>query len=128
MYRRAALWFGVIFLALGIFGFIGFLTPKDASGTPLLFGLLGVGLSHDLLRLVTGLLALGSAAISDNLARWYFRIMGLVATIASLYNLVVQHGDASVTNLTMADILLRLIIGLAAIAIGFGSKPKAINS
>ena len=73
MAKTMAVLFGVVFLAIGILGFVPAVTKDE-----MLLGIFHVNAAHNCVHLLSGVVALicGMAGIGP--ARWYFKIFGLV--------------------------------------------------
>ena len=130
--RYFALIFGIVFLVVGIAGFIpAFLAPyvpthpelAIESFSGLLFGLFPVNILHSLTHIlfgIWGLMAYRSLSASRSYAKVVaivyavFFIMGFIPVLMTTFGLVPLHGN---------DIWLHLV--LAAIAAYFGFFAKA---
>jgi len=119
--RKAAKWFGSIFILIGILGFI----PGITNGKMLL-GIFEVDMLHNVIHLLTGIIALLCSGSLDS-AKTYFKIFGVVYALVTILGFV---GGGDVLGLIMvngADNVLHLIIAVVALALGFGG-PKATVS
>src|SRR5207237_10316257 len=81
MVKTAAVLFGVVFLLVGILGFVPAVTKDE-----MLLGIFHVNAAHNVDHLLSGAVALFAGMTSLGVARIYFRIFGLV------YGLVVVLG------------------------------------
>ena len=139
--RRAALIFGIIFLAVGILGFVpgvnhmhhGDPQAENLSvggpGHGNLLGLFHVNVLHNVVHLLFGVMGLAMARTLGG-ARTYFRIVGVAylllavmglisaANMWNTFGLVPIHGN---------DVWLHAILGAAGIYFGF-IKPAAIET
>jgi len=123
--NRFALIYGIVFLVVGVAGFIpGITTPHThpevtaQSGLGLLFGLFPVNLLHNIVHVLFGIWGI-AAARSLGGARTYFRavaviyailgVMGLIPALRSTFGLIPLYGN---------DIWLHFL--LAAVAAYFG--------
>ena len=123
--NRFALIYGIVFLVVGVAGFIpGITTPHShpevtaQSGLGLLFGLFPVNLLHNIVHVLFGIWGI-AAARSLGGARAYFRavaviyavlgVMGLIPALRSTFGLIPLYGN---------DIWLHFL--LAAVAAYFG--------
>lgn len=131
--RRFALIFGIVFLAVGIAGFIPGLTAQHThpdvrveSGMGLLFGLFPVNVLHNLVHVLFGLWGL-AAAKSIPAARVYGKttaiayalltVMGLVpaANLHTTFGLVPIYGN---------DIWLHALLAIVAGYFGFVHRAE----
>lgn len=117
--------FGVVFLLVGVLGFIpGVTTNYDQlqfagheSGA-LLLGLFAVSVPHNIVHLLFGIAGLALARRPDS-ARNYLVHGGIVYAVLWIYGLVIDHGsDANFVPLNTADNWLHLVLAVAMIALG----------
>lgn len=114
--------FGIVFLLVGILGFIPGITTADGH----LLGIFHVDMAHNVVHLLSGLIALWAAAASMNAARNYFRIFGIIYALVAILGFI-QGGDTVLGLIAgnMADNFLHLVIAALALWIGFGMKENA---
>jgi hypothetical protein len=129
MLQKAAIVATVIFLLIGILGFIPGIAGKDSMGMPLLFGLFMVGTVHNIIHLASGVLALASAT-NERWARLYFQVFGVIYAVVTVAGFVVGSGDSifGLFHVNTADNFLHLVLAVAGLAIGFavpGRTEKA---
>ena len=129
--RYFALAFGIVFLLVGIAGFIpALLTPPEAprdlaieAGHGLLFGLFPVNVVHNLIHIAFGIWGLAAyRALSS--ARLYARavaiiyallaVMGFIPTLDVVFGLAPIHGH---------DIWLHVVLAAVAAYFGWGVNP-----
>ena len=131
--RYFALAFGIVFLLVGIAGFIpAFVTtpldmPRDLAieaGHGYLFGLFPVNILHNLVHIAFGIWGLAAYRTLGN-ARLYARavaviyailaIMGLFPVLNTTFGLIPLHGN---------DIWLHALLAAIAAYFGFVAKPE----
>jgi hypothetical protein len=123
--QKAAMLFGIIFLLVGLLGFIpgitqdfDRLTTFDDVGAKLL-GIFGINILENAVHLlygVVGLVAASSWAASKN----YFVWGGVVYVGLWLYGLVIdEQSAANFVGLNTAAHWLHLALGVTMIAVGF---------
>ena len=123
--QRAALLFGIIFLAVGVLGFIPGITSDydnltvfDGVGAKLL-GIFGVNILENVVHLlygIAGLAAMSSWAASKN----YFVWGGAIYVALWLYGLIIDEtSSANFIGLNNAAHWLHLALGVAMIGVGF---------
>jgi hypothetical protein len=123
--QKAALAVGVVFLAVGVAGFIpgvttnyDTLTVASHHSDALLLGLFQVSILHNVVHLVFGIAGL-VAARTLTAARGYLIIGGAVYLVLFVYGLVVgQESVANFVPVNPADDVLHLILGLGMIGLG----------
>ncbi len=129
--RYFALAFGIVFLLVGIAGFIpAFVTPPEMprdlaveAGHGLLFGLFPVNVVHNVIHIAFGLWGLAAYRTLSS-ARLYARsvaiiyavlaVMGLIPTLDVVFGLVPIHGH---------DIWLHVVLAAVAAYFGWAAKP-----
>ncbi len=119
MIEKFAWVFGIVFLAVGVLGYVPGITSDG-----MLLGLFQVDGLHNIIHIVSGLAAL-AAAWGLYAPRLYFRVFGVVYALVTVLGFI---GDGSVLGLimvNMADNVLHLVIAAAALWIGFGVKEGA---
>ncbi len=115
--QSAAKWFGWVLLVIGVLGFV----PGVVNASGFLFGIFGVNSLHNVIYIVTGLLALSSAG-TLKAAKTYFKVIGIV------YGLVAILGFAMHVLMTTntADNILHAVIALYALYYGFRMAPAVV--
>ena len=116
MAKTFALLFGVVFLLIGILGFVPALAPNE-----MLLNIFHVNAAHNVVHLLTGVVALLAGMGGVGAARTFFRIFGVVYGLVAVLGFVVGDGlllglisnNMAVTWLHVAIALVSLIIGFA---------------
>jgi hypothetical protein len=111
--RIVALLFGVIFILVGIAGFI----PALVVNGNLLLGIFEVNAHHNAVHLVSGVIALLAAA-QTTYSKLYFQIFGIVYAIVAILGFV-MNGNLILMHVNMADNILHIAIAIVALWIGF---------
>lgn len=109
--------FGIAFIVAGILGFIPAATPGN-----MLLGTFMVDMIHNLVHILTGVIAL-IAAKSDYYARLFFRVFGLIYLIVAIIGFV-NSGNLFLMQANMADNWLHLGIALFSLFFGFMFTKK----
>lgn len=124
MLKKAALVWGVVFVLVGIAGFIPGITSTDDMGMKVLLGLFMVNGIHNIVHLLTGAAALASAN-SEKTARLYFQIFGVVYGLVTIIGFIVGSGHyvLGLIPVNTADNFLHLAIMLVTLYLGFGYRP-----
>jgi hypothetical protein len=128
MVQKLAWVFGVVFVLIGILGFVPSVTSPDG----LLLGIFQVDPMHNIIHLISGLIAIAAAWGSGEYARLYFKVFGVAYGIVTVIGFVQGTTILNLMPVNMADNVLHLIIAVAALWIGFGMKeagaPMGMNS
>ncbi len=125
--RIFALVLGIVFVLVGI---IGFLTPmENATGVRAIFGIFDVDTVHNIIHLVTGIIAIAAAFLGgsrtfNQIFGILYTILGILGLFSFLYFPAGTYGTDSglflgLTHLNAGDHILHLITGIAAIIVGF---------
>lgn len=117
MIRFFAVLFGIAFIFIGVLGFLPTYKADD-----LLFGYLNASYMHNMLHIFTGVVAI-MAATRQRFAKLFFQVAGLAYTAIAFWGFW-TGGDLYIMHVKLADNLLHLLIGLAALYIGFGVSKK----
>ena len=130
--RSAAMLVAVVFLLVGILGFVpGITSGYDGmtfaghESTAKLLGIFQVSVLHNLVHLLFGVVGLALARTVRG-ARTYLVGGGLIYLVLWLYGLLVdRHSDANFVPLNDADDWLHLGLGLGMIGLGLllGRRP-----
>lgn len=115
MVKTMALVFGVIFVAVGILGFVPGITTDGH-----LLGVFHVNTAHNVVHILSGVIAIAAGMTSVKAARVYFRVFGLVYGLVAVLGFV--SGDRPVLGLianNMADNWLHVGIALVSLILGF---------
>lgn len=118
--RLFAFLFGVIFIAVGVMGFIPSFTPDG-----LLLGYFEVDDIHNVIHLLSGIAAI-LAAFSLYFSRLYFQIFGIIYGLVTILGFVLG-GDLYLIHVNMADNILHLGISIVALFLGFFTRPTDLR-
>lgn len=111
--QTAAKWLGWILLVIGVIGFI----PGIVNSSGLLLGIFSVDAMHNLVHIISGLLALASAGTLKG-AKTYFKIFGIVYGLVAILGFAMSGMVLGMT-MNMADNILHIVIALYALYYGF---------
>src|SRR5438094_8759943 len=103
--------FGVVFLLIGILGFVPAVAPNE-----MLLNVFHVNAAHNAVHLLTGIVALLAGMAGVGASKTFFKIFGVV------YGLVAVVGDGMLLGLISnnpADTWLRVGIAVVSLIIGF---------
>jgi hypothetical protein len=123
--QKAALVVGVVFLAVGVLGFIpGITTNYDQlsfaghHSEAALLGIFNVSVLHNLVHLAFGIAGVALAR-TFNGARMYLIGGGIVYLVLFVYGLVIDHHSAAnFVPVNGADNWLHLVLGVGMVALG----------
>jgi hypothetical protein len=124
MVKTAAILFGIVFLAIGVLGFVPGVTNNE-----MLLGIFHVNLAHNVVHLLTGAVALFAGLASAGAARTFFRIFGVVYALVAVLGFV--QGEGMLLGLisnNMADTWLHVVIAVVALFLGFGARETTATA
>lgn len=119
--KAAAVIFGIVFLLVGILGFVPGAAPHQ-----MLLGIFHVNAAHNVVHLLSGGIALACGLAGVAASRLYFRIFGIVYGLVAVLGFV--QGDTLLLGLisnNRADAWLHVAIAIASLLLGFGVRDKA---
>ena len=120
MIQKLAWVFGIVFIVIGILGFVPSLAPGG-----LLLGIFSVDAMHNVVHLVSGVLAILAAWGSARYARLYFKVFGVVYALVTVIGFIQGDTILGLMMINTADNFLLLVIALVALWAGFGAKADA---
>jgi hypothetical protein len=133
--QLAALVVGVVFLLVGVLGFIpGATTDLDGiqfaghQSDAMLLGVFEVSILHNIVHLLFGVAGVVLARTWAG-ARNYLIGGGAVYLVLWLYGMLIAHdSEANFVPLNAADNWLHLVLGLGMIALGFLLSRRTVTS
>jgi hypothetical protein len=123
MLKRVAMIVGIVFLVIGVLGFIPGITTTDADGMKKLLGLFMVDGVHNAVHLLSGL-AFVIAARNEAWSRLAFQVMTVVYGLVTIIGFIVGSGGEvlGLIPVNTADNFLHLVLTLAFLYYGFVAK------
>ena len=124
---------GIVFVVIGIAGFIPALAPANDHGE-LLLGIFQVNQFQSLFHIFSGIVALSSIVMAkDYYIATYLKVFGVVYALLAIWGLSVVAGGNNdgvlfgLVHVNMATELLHIVIALSTLYFGFmvSSKPAA---
>ena len=109
---------GIVLVLVGILGFAPVVTNNG-----LLLGIFQVDMMHNLVHLLTGILAIAAAWMGSYM-RFYFKVFGVVYAIVAILGFA--FGDNVLgMMMNMPDHVLHVVIAAVFLWLGFGMKEIA---
>lgn len=119
MVKAAALLFGVVFLVVGILGYVPAAT-SDMNGTPMLLGIFHVNSAHNIVHLASGIVFLVCGFSGAVASQLFFRIFGLVYALVAVLGFLDPAGPLlGLISNNVADTWLHVCLATAMLIIGF---------
>jgi hypothetical protein len=130
--NRLALGFGVVFLVVGIAGFIPGITTNYGSMTfaghhsgAMLLGIFQVSILHNIVHLLFGLAGIAMSRDADT-ARLFLIGGGAIYLLLWLYGLVINRGSpVNFIPVNSPDNWLHFLLGIAMIGLGLAAARRA---
>src|SRR5213596_2475982 len=116
MVKPAAILFGLVFLVVGVLGYV-----PSATSNEMLLGIFHVNSVHNIIHLASGAVFLLCGLAGPGPSRTFFRIFGIV--YAAVAALGFYYGDQPILGLVAnntADIWLHVGLALVMLILGFG--------
>jgi len=113
--KKFAIAFGLIFLLVGILGFIPGVTKEEH-----LLGIFHVNAAHNVVHLLTGAVALACGMASAHASLLFFRTFGVVYGLMALLGFV--GGDRAILGIisnNVADSWLHSAVAAVSLLVGF---------
>src|SRR5215831_3988660 len=122
MLKTVAIIFGIVFLLVGILGFV----PGITTTGQMLLGIFHVNAMHNIVHLLSGAVALITGLTSMAAARMYFRVFGIIYALVAILGFFIGNGLLlGLISNNMADTWLHVLIAIVALALGFGVQDTS---
>ena len=122
MLKKIGLAFGVVLLLAGLAGYVPALTPDGK-----LLGVFAVNGAHNIVHILTGVIALAIALASPANMSTFFKVFGFVYALVAVLGFF--SGDQPLLGIiahNAADMWLHVLIAAVTLWIGFGMKEPAV--
>lgn len=128
MHKVLALIFAVVFLIIGIAGFVPALAPNNADGQ-LLLGIFQINTEQSVIHLLTAAAAFVAFLAGSYYAKAYFKIFGVVYLAVALWGLPGLMGGFNdvlfgLIHVNLATELLHIAIAAVSLYAGFILKAE----
>jgi hypothetical protein len=111
--------FAAIFVVVGVLGFVPGMTSNG-----MLLGIFMVDTMHNLIHIISGLLAGYMAVTSPKFARMYFKGFGAIYAFVAIVGFIQNDTVLGIISTNMADHVLHVIIATLMLYIGFIMNDK----
>jgi hypothetical protein len=125
MLRKVALIFGIVFILVGILGFVtpGGMSMEADPAPGHILGLFGVNLLHNVVHLLIGAWGIVASRTWGG-AKTYMQIGGVLYIVLAALGFVIPS-TFGLIPIGGNDIYLHAVLGLIMAGIGFTAKPEA---
>jgi len=122
MVKTLGMLFGIVFLAVGILGFVPGVTKDD-----MLLGIFHVDATHSVVHIASGAIFLFASMAGAGPARLWFKVFGLIYAVVAVLGFVNSNGPVlGMISNNPAVTWLHVALAVVMLLIGFGSpKPAA---
>lgn len=117
--QKIAKLFGIIFIAIGILGFVPGITSNGH-----LLGIFEVNTLHNIIHLLSGIIALMMAG-SAMKAKTFFKFFGVIYGLITILGFLQGNTVLGLIGVNVADNLLHLAITIIALILGFGGSKHS---
>jgi hypothetical protein len=117
MFKKIAAVFGIVFLVAGLLGFVPSIAPNEH-----MMGL-HVNSAHNLVHILTGIVALIVAMKSDRASVLFFRVFGVIYGLVAILGFMM--GDRPLLGIisnNIPDAWFHTIVALFSLVVGFSKK------
>src|SRR5260370_13872300 len=90
MVKTLAILFGLVFLLIGVLGFVPAVTT-NVNGMPMLLGIFHVNTAHNIVHLASGAVFLLCGMAGPGPSRTFFRIFGIVYALVAVLGFYYGH-------------------------------------
>ena len=121
MIKTAALLFGIVFLLIGILGFVPAVTPDNG----MLLGVFHVNTAHNIIHLASGVVFLLCGMAGAGPSRTFFQIFGIIYAVVAVLGF--YYGDNALLGLisnNTADTWLHVVLAVVMLFLGFGPSGR----
>jgi hypothetical protein len=125
MVKTLGMLFGIVFLAVGILGFVPGIAPTGSDRMPMLLGIFMVNTTHSIVHIASGAIFLFASMAGAEPARLWFKLFGLVYAVVAILGFMTPNGMLfGLISNNPADTWLHVALAVVMLLIGFAS-PKA---
>lgn len=114
--RIFAVIFGIIFIGIGILGFLPSFTTDN-----MLFDIFEVNSMHNIVHIITGVIAI-MAATRLSYTKLFFQIFGVIYAIVAIVGFWRSGDIFGIMQVNLADNLLHLVVAAISLYVGFAIK------
>jgi Domain of unknown function (DUF4383) len=121
MAKTLGMLFGIVFLAIGILGFVPGITKDE-----MLLGIFHVNAVHSVVHIVSGAIFLFASMAGAGAARLWFQLFGVIYAIVAVLGFM--NGDKPILGLISSstnNTWLHVVLAVVMLAIGFGTPKQA---
>ncbi|SRR6266403_1900817 len=121
MAKTLGMLFGIVFLAIGILGFVPGITKGE-----MLLGIFHVNAVDSVVHIVSGAIFLFASMAGAGAARLWFQLFGVIYALVAVLGFM--NGDKPILGLISSstnNTWLHVVLAVVMLAIGFGTPKQA---
>lgn len=111
---------GVVFLLIGVLGFVPGLTPDGH-----LLGIFAVDGIHNVVHLLSGILAVAIAGRSEASAKSFAKVFGIVYGLVALLGIIAPGTTNMIMHVNSADNMLHVFLSVVFLVVGYGGRSDS---
>lgn len=111
---------GVVFLLIGVLGFVPGLTPDGH-----LLGIFAVDGIHNVVHLLSGILALAIAGRGEASAKSFAKVFGIVYGLVALLGIIAPGTTNMIMHVNSADNMLHVFLSVVFLVVGYGGRSDS---
>lgn len=119
MVQKLALWVGIVLTAVGVLGFV-----PGVTNDGMLLGIFEVDTIHNLVHILTGVVAIVASLGSGAYAGLFFKVFGVVYALVAVLGFAMGSPILGLIHANMADHVLHVVLAAAFLYAGFGMKSQ----
>jgi Domain of unknown function (DUF4383) len=105
---------------VGLLGFVPAITPGGK-----LLGYFEVNAAHNIVHIVTGVIALAVGFASEKAARLFFQVFGVIYALVAVLGFAMGNQPLlGIVSNNTADTWLHVLIAIVSLYLGFGMKAE----
>ena len=126
MAKTLGMLFGIVFLAVGILGFVPGVSAPGPDGMPMLLGIFMVNTAHSMVHIASGAVFLFASMAGAGAASLWFKLFGLVYAVVAVLGFMTPNGMLlGLISNNPADTWLHVGLAAAMLLIGFAVPKQA---
>ncbi len=126
MVKTLGMLFGIVFLAVGILGFVPGVSAPGPDGMPMLLGIFMVNTAHSMVHIASGAIFLFASMAGAGAASLWFKLFGLVYAVVAVLGFMTPNGMLlGLISNNPADTWLHVGLAAAMLLIGFAVPKQA---
>jgi hypothetical protein len=126
MVKTLGMLFGIVFLAVGVLGFVPGVSAPGPDGMPMLLGIFMVNTVHSIVHIASGAVFLIASMSGAGAASLWFKLFGLVYAVVAVLGFMTPNGMLlGLISNNPADTYLHVGLAAAMLLIGFAVPKQA---